>query len=134
MRSSWLILAATCAAASAPAFSQSEPLPLHQQTTLPPDARFEIAQSHIAVRWTFRLDRYNGRVQQLVKTQGDGLAWEPMPIVNPPAVGAGDKPRFQIVMSGLAARYAFLLDGQTGKTWQLVKAAKGDGNLWEPFD
>jgi hypothetical protein len=32
------------------------PTEIHQHTTPPPNARFEIVQSQIAARWTFRLD------------------------------------------------------------------------------
>ena len=34
----------------------------HQYTSLPSAARFEILQSSLAAKWTFRLDRYYGRV------------------------------------------------------------------------
>ena len=32
----------------------------HQSTTQPTDGRFEIVQSPIAAKWTFRLDRTEG--------------------------------------------------------------------------
>ncbi len=38
---------------------------IHQQTTTPVGARFEIVQSELAAKWTFRLDRFTGRVSQL---------------------------------------------------------------------
>jgi hypothetical protein len=40
----------------------------------------------------------------------------PLPVVTNP-----DHARFQIFTSGLAAKFTFLLDNDTGKTWQLVK-------------
>ena len=37
----------------------------HQTTTPPSDHRFEIIQSQLAAKWTFRLDRFTGQVSQL---------------------------------------------------------------------
>jgi len=54
---------------------------IHQQTTAPVGARFEIVQSELAAKWTFRLDRFTGQVSQLVNATGGGVAWEVMGIV-----------------------------------------------------
>jgi hypothetical protein len=48
-----------------------EPSDIHQHTTPPVGARFEVLQSELAAKWTFLLDRYTGRVSQLVKTKDD---------------------------------------------------------------
>lgn len=114
--------------------------PPHQSTTLPQGARFEIVQSSIAARWTFRLDRYSGRIWQLVKTQDDENAWEEtavaafIPIVN------GSRARFQVFSSGLAARHTFLIDSDTGRTWVLSASKRKTANgseseylTWQPF-
>lgn len=55
-----------------------ESKPAHQLTFPVPSARFEILQSPLAARWTFRLDRYTGKVWQLVKTKDDDNTWEEM--------------------------------------------------------
>jgi len=114
--------------------------PSHQHTTLPANARFEILQSQLAARWTFRLDRFSGRVAQLVKTVDDDNAWEEMEVIGLPAVSAPSRPRFQLFTSGLAARHTFLLDTDTGDTWVVVtgKRKRPDGtkyevNVWQPF-
>lgn len=122
------------------AMAQDFPAPAHQSTTPAPAARFEIVQSPLAARWTFRLDRFTGRVWQLVTTKEDDTAWEEMVVAGlPPGAGAA-RPRFQIFSSGLAARHTFLLDGDTGKTWLPVSAKRrrADGSefaytLWQPF-
>lgn len=111
-----------------PAFAQSK---IHQTTTPPSNARFEIVQSPLAAKWTFRLDRYTGRVFQLVKTQGDGVAWEPMPIIRSPRSSKPMKPRFVIFTSGLAARHTFLMNSDTGQTWVLQSFLDTVG--WQPF-
>ncbi len=120
--------------------SAQDATPPHQQTTPPPNARFEIVQSPLAARWTFRLDRFSGRVAQLVKTPDYDNIWKEMEIIGLPATSTPARPRFQIFTSGLAARYTFLLDTETGKTWLVVtgKRRSQDGseyevNLWQPF-
>ena len=116
------------------------PSDVHQQTTPPPTARFEILQSQLAAKWTFRLDRFTGQVAQLVKTSNDEKAWEAMQIIGLPTVSNPSRPRFQLFTSGLAARHTFLIDTDTGKTWLVAtgKRKLPDGteyeiNLWEPF-
>jgi hypothetical protein len=113
---------------------------LHQKTTPPINARFEIVQSQLAAKWTFRLDRFTGRVAQLVKTQNDENSWEKMLVRDLPAITAPSRPRFQIFTSGLAARHTFLIDTDTERTWVIVteKHKQPDGteydvNIWQPF-
>jgi hypothetical protein len=79
------------------------------------------------------------RVWQLVKTKNDDNTWEEMPVVDRPKLSTTPKPRFQLFTSGLAARYTFLIDADTGKTWTVVtgKRKNSDGSeyeiyLWEP--
>lgn len=91
----------------------------HQTTTLPPGARYEIVQSPLAAKFTFRLDRYTGQVYQLVKTQDGDLTWQVMLIEEQYDVPNPNRPRFVIFSSGLAVRYTFLMDSDTGQTWVL---------------
>ncbi|MBF0631963.1 MAG: hypothetical protein HQL89_13360 [Magnetococcales bacterium] len=112
----------------------------HQFTSPPLEARFEILQSQLAARWTFRLDRYSGRIWQLVITSDGDSTWEEMPVMGLPKGQATALPHFQIFTSGLAARHTFLIDNDTGKTWVLIsrKLNNKDGtvhetNSWELF-
>jgi hypothetical protein len=113
--------------------------PTHQQTTPPSAARFEIVQSPLAARWTFRLDRFSGRVSQLAQGADDNLTWEDMEIIDPPATRGVTRPRFQLFTSGLAVRYTFLLDTETGTTWRATtgmrKSPDGteyEATVWQP--
>jgi hypothetical protein len=124
----------------APAALAQSVTDVHQLTTTPPDARFEIVQSQLTAQWTFRLDRFTGHVVQLVKTVDDNTSWEDMTIAGLPDVPNPSRPRFQIFTSGIAARFTFLIDTTTGLTWQLVttKMKAEDGtkyevNSWQPF-
>ena len=128
------------AALTVPAEAQQQPSDMHQQTTAPPDARFEIIQSELAAKWTFRLDRYTGRVAQLVLTKDNADAWEPMEVVGLPSVPTPTRARFQLFTSGLAAKHTFLIDTDTGQSWVIVSAKRTnadgkeyDASIWEPF-
>ena len=111
-----------------------------QFTTPSPTARYEIVQSTLAVKATFRLDRYTGKVWELVRTNDDQNAWQETLVYARPQVTSLGRPRFQIFTSGILLRQTFLLDEDTGKTWQLVtgKDKDKDGTefeyrAWEPF-
>ena len=98
-----------------------EPSDIHQHTVAPSNARFEIVQSELAAKWTFRLDRFTGHVAQLTHNKDDDNVWEEMRVIGIPYVATPTRPRFQIFTSGLAARHTFLIDTDTGKTWVIVK-------------
>jgi hypothetical protein len=113
---------------------------VHQQTTAPAGARFEIVQSELAAKWTFRLDRFTGQISQLVTAAGGGAAWENMIIFSPPSTTGTPHVKFQIFTSGIAARHTFLIDVETGKTWVISseKTTDKEGHeqeysAWEPF-
>ena len=111
---------------------------VHQSTTQPADGRFEIVQSPIAAKWTFRLDQHRGNVDQLVETSDGALAWQGMFVLGLPDVSSERKARFAIFASGIAARFTFLIDSQTGQTWVLNSFSGtedgSDGFVgWIPF-
>jgi hypothetical protein len=120
------------------AMGQSGNSDVHQSTTAPTDARFEVVQSEIAAKWTFLLDRFTGHVWQLVVTANNGNAWESVRIIGLPTIAAPSAPRFQIFESGIAAKFQFLLDTVSGKTWTLItqknRDGSSDGLIWEPFE
>ena len=60
------------------AFAQNKEPNIHSSTTLGSQSRFEIVQSTLAAKWTFRVDKSCGYVTQMVVTKDDGLAWQPM--------------------------------------------------------
>jgi hypothetical protein len=116
------------------------PSDVHQHTTSPSDARFEILQSQLAAKWTFRLDRFTGRIAQLVRTIDDDNAWQEMEVEQLPAISTPSRPRFQLFTSGLAARHTFLIDTLSGQSWTVVtgKRKAEDGSehevsRWVPF-
>lgn len=93
----------------------------HVTTAQPSEARFEIVQSSLAFRWTFRLDRFTGFVEQLVthkEEDGDEVfAWEVVTVQERPVISNPTRPRFQLFLSGIGARGTLLLDTQEGSSW-----------------
>ena len=115
---------------------------IHQHTTPPVDARFEIVQSELAAKWTFRLDRFTGRVAQLSVDAADDsvVSWWDTPVVGLPQLENPTRARFQLFTSGIAAKHTFLIDTDTGKTWLMVNehAKRANGTeyehiAWVPF-
>lgn len=111
-----------------------------QSTSASPAARFELVQSTLAANWTFRLDRYSGRIWKLVKKNDDDSGWEEMRVMGLPRDQFVAKPHFQVTTSGLVARHTFLIDNDTGKTWAIVidKLKDHDGaehevDVWRPL-
>jgi len=106
-------------------------------TSAIPGARFEIVQSSIIARETFKLDRVTGRVWQLAKNPKDVILWEETSVRSRPSIAPmATSVRFQIFLSGIAARYAFLIDSLTGNVWQLTRLTsegEPDELAWIPM-
>jgi hypothetical protein len=81
-------------------------------------ARFEIIQSALAARETFKLDRFAGEVYMLVEKSENGeVFWALTNWRDRPAAITATAPRFQIFLGGQRVSDMFLLDSTTGKTW-----------------
>jgi hypothetical protein len=120
--------------------AQNDLSDIHQMSAAPAGARFEIVQSELAARWTFRLDRFCGAVAQLTKTSDGSASWSPMEVEALPQSSTATRARYQLFCSGIAAKFTFLIDTDSGKTWQLVsrKTKLADGteaeiDSWELF-
>ncbi len=108
----------------------------HAMTTISNNARYEIVQSQLAAKWTFRLDRTCGSVWQLVRTAEDENAWESTSVVGLDQCKSDKIARFMIFSSGLAAKHTFLMDTSTGQTWTLTTLTGRGGSettAWVPF-
>ncbi len=85
-------------------------------------ARFEVLQSPVDQRVTFRLDKYTGIIDRLgncPKDDGYGskLCWKEMIVLEPSkSVGTG-RPRFQIIIN-VPLKLTMLLQIDTGRMWQ----------------
>ncbi|MGE0353539.1 MAG: hypothetical protein AB7I33_00490 [Gemmatimonadales bacterium] len=105
------------------------------QSTPVESARFQILQSELVLRSTYRLDRWRGDVWELILQDDGRFSWravERLPHTVPDTRVEG-RPNYQMFLSGLANSFTFLLNTNTGATWQMEVAA--DGSLvFSPID
>lgn len=103
----------------------------HDRTSSP-GGRYEIVQSPLAAKWTFRLGRFTGRIWQLVDAR-DARTWQLTPVETLLVIEA-KAARFQIFTSGIAARHIFLIDTYGGATWELAGGQDEDHPpVWQRF-
>jgi hypothetical protein len=102
--------------------------PNHEKTTPPLNARYEIIQSQLSAKGTYKLDRACGNVYQMTKSSKDYLSWDEMPVFNLPKCTNDARPRYQLFISGLAARHSYLINTETGTTWVIVKIKTKSGD------
>jgi hypothetical protein len=113
----------------APVFGQASQAPT--QTTPVAGARFEIVQSSLAARDTFKLDRFRGEVYWLMGDHDGRPFWALTTWRDKPEIGlAATGPRFQLFLGGQRGMDTFLMDSTTGKTW--VWAIVGDASAMNP--
>jgi hypothetical protein len=102
----------------------------HQFSSAPEISRFQIIQSEMGVRYTFNIDKYSGNVFQLVKSKS-GLTWQ---IIEAEIQDYDEKKpnqvNYQIFTSGSGVRYTFLINVNTGITWQLTEDKKTGVLFW----
>jgi hypothetical protein len=102
----------------------------HQFSNTPETSRFQIVQSEFGVRFTFNIDKYTGSVFQLVKSES-GLTWQ---IIEAEVQDFDEKKpnqvNYQIFTSGLGIRYTFLINVNTGITWQLTEDSESGDLFW----
>lgn len=57
-------------------FAQDEEYPDNQTSTIPTQTRYELVQSLLTAKGTYKIDKFNGNVYQLVKTSEGTNSWE----------------------------------------------------------
>ena len=119
-----------------PCSAQNRDPVIHNSSSVGNQSRYELVQSSLAARWTFRLDRVCGGVSQVVITASENMTFDQMIVGGLPKCVPDGKIRYQLFMSGLAARHTYLLNTDSGKAWQLQSVKDKDGNefhAWFPF-
>lgn len=102
----------------------------HAQEAPAPDARFVIVQSTINIRDTFRLDRWTGATELLSGQEDNALSWRTIPVREPGP--AGDRPRYQLSISRVAAKGTYLVDTVSGRSWVLL-GNEPAALVWQPI-
>ena len=103
----------------------------HAVKTSTEGGRYEIVQSEIARKYTFRLDKYTGDIYQLVLKINGKTTWEKMEVI-----GLGFDTikngiiNFQIFMGGIAVSDCFMINIHTGKTYQLYQDSDTNNLFW----
>lgn len=106
----------------------------HQFSNAPDTSRYELVQSESGLRYTFEIDKFTGQVWQLVLTSDGALAWQRITFLDTELPSeSDDKVNYQLMISGLGARYIFLLHLATGKTWQLTEDTETGMLFWSQF-
>lgn len=119
-----------------PSVAQDLPIAPHSSSTMSDSNRYEIVQSHLAAKWTFRLDRFCGFVSQLVQAKSGDMTWAAMPIEKQPTCVMDGRIYYQLFSSSLAARHTFLINTDTGTSWLLttrVNRDKTESVAWSLF-
>ena len=93
--------------------------------------RFKIVQSIIAARGTFKLDSFNGDVFQLVVDKDKNESWQLLDKTgysynNTQVQG---RVNYDIFLSTIGMRFTYIINVNTGVTWQLFQ----DTNTKENF-
>lgn len=106
-------------------------------TTIPSDSRYELVQSNMAVRLTLKIDKYTGDTYQLVEDKKENITfWAKLSKIKHEdddlSLSNMKKVNYQFFTSGIGLRFTYLININTGATWQLV-VDKNDDYLWEPM-
>ena len=84
--------------------------------------RWEFFMSEIAVTLTFKIDKFTGEVYQLVELADKTTTWMPIEREkNSNDIQRQDVINYQLFSSGMGIRHTYLLNTNSGLTWQLVK-------------
>ena len=98
-------------------------------------ARFEMINPAFDRTVTFRLDKFTGTIHRLGTCPkddsiGSDKCWKEMIVVDQPKSALTGRIRFQIVSGGSSPKNTFLLQIDTGKTWQF---GVDPLDKWHPF-
>jgi len=99
--------------------------------------RFEIVQSDIARRQTFKIDKYTGKVYVYVKTRDETkpFTWEKVYWIG----DIYEKPEnpnqinYQLFLGGKAISDCILINIYTGKTWLLFTDSETEQDFFSPI-
>ena|SRR5882762_2109297 len=98
------------------------------QTTSLCGGRWEFFMSDVAVRLTFKIDKFTGDILALVQRKDETLTWEL--VKREPTSKDAQKAEtinYQLFSSGQGIRHTYLLNTYTGASWQLVI---GENDVW----
>jgi hypothetical protein len=106
-----------------------------EKTSVPADSRYEIITSNLAVKGTFKLDKFTGDVFQLFENDDKSPYWKKMERRNHPrdVLVKNNRVNYQIVTSDLAMKCTYLVNINTGATWVLTESSYTNP-FWDPMN
>jgi len=96
--------------------------------------RYEIIQSKVARKYTFKLDKKTGIIYQMVKSRNDEIVWETMIILDLKYEYTITDINYQLFLGDFTVSDSFLMNIHTGKTWQLFIDDKTKDYFWAPVE
>jgi len=114
---------------ASPVLAQDGLVEQHERTSVF-GGRWELLQSTLVARITMKVDKFTGKVWQIVRNTDDNLVWQLIPFDHFRPAKPTNKISFQLFTSGTAARHTYLLQIHTGISWQLVKDKEGN-SVWQ---
>ncbi len=96
----------------------------HQNTEVPDSSRFSIIQSTLSADMTFKLDKFTGSVSRMVEGN-KGIFWLKLKREkHSNDIQTRNSVNYQIFTSGLNIKMIYLLNVNTGVTWELSENSK----------
>jgi hypothetical protein len=136
-KNNYLIILFVCLLAVACNTSQKEQAKdesdKNQETSLKTTSpRYQIVQSSLAARGTYKLDTYEGKVYQLVLDGSNNETWQLLKRIgnNSNDNQINGQQNYQIFLSTLAMKFTYLINVNTGATWQLVQDPNTEENFF----
>jgi hypothetical protein len=104
------------------------------QTTSLNGGRWEFFMSDVAIRYTFKIDKFTGDVYQYVKREDETYTWQIVEKnTNVNDIMKENVINYQLFSNGQGIRYTFLLNTNSGLTWKLVSTNVG-GLIFETVE
>lgn len=95
------------------------------QTTSLSHGHWEFFMSDVAIKYTFKVDKFTGNVYQFVQREDKSYTWQLIERETSRIdIQKQDSINYQLFSSGLGIRFTFLLNTNSGLTWKLVKDEK----------
>ncbi len=102
----------------------SREMGLNQNTEVPDTSRFSIIQSTLSADMTFKLDKYTGSVSRMLEGN-KGTFWLKIKREkHADDIKTKNSVNYQIFTSGLSVQMVYLLNVNTGLTWELSENSK----------
>nr|WP_199001864.1 hypothetical protein [Flavobacterium sp. ASV13] len=89
------------------------------------NGHWEFFMSDVAAKYTFKVDKFTGDVYQFVQKEDKTYTWQFIEKeTSNRDIVKQDSINYQLFSSGLGIRFTFLLNINSGLTWQLVRDEK----------